>query len=501
MPSEEANVYFGGHWALAFPKPVYWYMGRPNGAPLESTDPKLGTVYHIGGKDDLLALVRKENAFVYQTHPRTKGSTGFPDQIKDEEYFRDSHYFGAGWKALPSDLSSPRLGDRAFKVLDDMNNWGLRKRLIGEVDVFQIDSTHELYSHMNVNYVRMPRLPSFDNYGQALDTLRKGDFFITTGEVLLPESSVSAGSGDTVAVHAAVDHTFPLQMAEVVWGDGSATHRQEFVLNETGQFGKDVFDWRVNAKGWTWARFAVWDIAGNGAFVNPIWRTGNSVVLLDGYHNNETQDPLHYRWEGTKPGGFSELARLIQNAGAEIDTLKTEITPAALQHANIFIIVDPDNAAEAVQPRYIGETEKAVLEEWVRNGGRLVLLGNDKGNAEFEHFNRLAAAFGIEFLETTYKDAHGRDHLTVSSSSPVLGAGLNAYLVNVAPLRVTNKTSETLLADNGTPLAVLVHHGQGLVFAIGDPWIYNEYIGRAGNRQMAENLFRKFLPANATPAR
>ena len=26
IPSEEANVHYGGHWAVAFPKPVYWYM-------------------------------------------------------------------------------------------------------------------------------------------------------------------------------------------------------------------------------------------------------------------------------------------------------------------------------------------------------------------------------------------------------------------------------------------------------------------------------------------
>ena len=24
--------------------------------------------------------------------------------------------------------------------------------------------------------------------------------------------------------------------------------------------------------GWTWARVAVWDVAGNGGFVNPVWR-------------------------------------------------------------------------------------------------------------------------------------------------------------------------------------------------------------------------------------
>ena len=58
-------------------------------------------------------MVRREGGYMYQTHPRTKGSTGFPDQIRETEHFRDARYLGAGWKAMPSDLSSPRLGERA----------------------------------------------------------------------------------------------------------------------------------------------------------------------------------------------------------------------------------------------------------------------------------------------------------------------------------------------------------------------------------------------------
>jgi hypothetical protein len=57
---------------------------------------------------------------------------------------------------------------------------------MGEVDVFQIDSTHELYAHMNVNYVKLPPLPAFDDYEKLLRALQRGDFFTTTGEVLLP---------------------------------------------------------------------------------------------------------------------------------------------------------------------------------------------------------------------------------------------------------------------------------------------------------------------------
>jgi hypothetical protein len=220
----------------------------------------------------MLELIRKENGFAYQTHPRTKGSKGFPDQTRDEEYFRDPHYFGAGWKSLPADLSSPRLGDRAFKVLDDMNNWGLHKQLIGEDDVFQIDSTHELYAHMNVNYVRMTQLPAFNDYGRILDALRQSNFFVSTGEVLLPETSIDPKVPDRIDVNVKVQHTFPLAMAEVVWSDGRDTRRQEFPLTQTRQFSSETYDLRVDAKGWKWARVAVWDIAANGAFINPVWK-------------------------------------------------------------------------------------------------------------------------------------------------------------------------------------------------------------------------------------
>jgi hypothetical protein len=269
MPSEEANVHLGGHWSLVFPKPVYWFMDRPNGVEFRRTDPQYGTVYSVGSAAELLEMVRLERGYMYQTHPRTKGSTGFPDKIRETEHFRDPRYIGTGWKSMPSDLSSPRLGERALKLVDDMNNWGLHKRLLGEVDVFQIDPTHELYAHMNVNYVKLPRLPGWDQYGQVLERIAAGDYFITTGEVLLPETDVQVRDG-SVSARARVRWTFPLKFAEIVWGDGETTHRKTLPLESTRAFGEQSFNWKAEASNAKWARLAVWDIAGNGAFTNPV---------------------------------------------------------------------------------------------------------------------------------------------------------------------------------------------------------------------------------------
>jgi hypothetical protein len=61
-------------------------------------------------------------------------------------------------------------------------------------------------------------------------------------------------------------------MAEIVWGDGKLTHHKTIPLDDTKQFDHAKYRWSVDAQDWKWARLAVWDVAGDGAFTNPIWR-------------------------------------------------------------------------------------------------------------------------------------------------------------------------------------------------------------------------------------
>jgi unsaturated rhamnogalacturonyl hydrolase len=220
--------------------------------------------------------------------------------------------------------------------------------------------------------------------------------------------------------------------------------------------------------------------------------TTQKVVALDGFHNNESKMPDHYQWDGVRPGGFSELGKLLVGLGAQLTTVRQRITPRALAGVRVFIIVDPDTPAETADPQYIMPDEAAAIEEWVRAGGRLVLLGNDKGNAEFDHFNRLARRFGIEFLEETYPKVKGKGILVAKGDTPIFDGALEAYLVEVAPLKLASEV-QTLLTDNGTPIMALAHVGKGEVFALGDPWIYNEYIDHKNNRAIATNLFRNLL--------
>lgn len=265
LPGEEANVYLGGHYNILFPRPVYWTHRRTAQQAFLETHARYGTVYHAAGAQDVFEMVKREGAVIWQTHPRTKGSTGYPDKIRETDYFRSDHWLGAAFKALPVDLSERRLCERrCFDVLDEMNNWGRPKYLIGEVDTYKKFPEYDLYGDFNVNYVRVGPLPRPDDWSPVVAALRRGDFFVTTGEILIRDFQVSAQG-----VAANVEWTFPLEFVEVVWGDGVHVERKIAPATQFKPFGSHRFEIPVRLEGKKWVRFAVWDSAVNGAFTQP----------------------------------------------------------------------------------------------------------------------------------------------------------------------------------------------------------------------------------------
>jgi hypothetical protein len=271
MPGEEPNAYFGGHYTMVFPRPVYWTQGRKDGQPLVEEQAEYGKVYHIGSAVDELEMLKREGGLVWQAHPRTKGSTSYPDEIRESVHFRSDVYLGGAFQSLPVDLSQGRIcQERCFGTLDDMNNWTGPKYLIAEGDTYMKYSDDETYPHLYVNYVKLDRLPRYDeDWSPILKAMRAGEFFVTSGEVLLRNIAVQgSGSKRTMAVDA--EWTFPLEFVEVVWGDGNTTNRQVIPATERPPFGRHRFEIPFDASGKKWVRFAAWDSAGNGAFTQPV---------------------------------------------------------------------------------------------------------------------------------------------------------------------------------------------------------------------------------------
>jgi hypothetical protein len=56
----------------------------------------------------------------------------------------------------------------------------------------------------------------------------------------------------------------------VVWRDGQHTGRRIVRATDLPPFGKHQFRISFDATGKKWVRFAVWDSAGEGAFVQPV---------------------------------------------------------------------------------------------------------------------------------------------------------------------------------------------------------------------------------------
>ena len=281
LPGEEPNNFFGGHWLSFFPKPVIWIMARQPNMPFVTNDPVYGTVYRVGDKADMLRLLEAENGLAWTAHARTKGSTGFPDAYKDEAFYQSDHFFGAAWKNIPADLSKPRLSPRVLDLMDDMANWGLKKHVIAEADLFSIEPANEMYAHLNVNYLQLNKLPDYKaGWQPVLDVMRQGKFFVSTGEVLLPSFTVNGkGAGETVSlandgkatIQLTVDWTFPLTFAEIISGDGQQVFRERIDLTKTRPFGKQTYTFTPYLKGRTWVRVEVWDAAVNGAFTQQVW--------------------------------------------------------------------------------------------------------------------------------------------------------------------------------------------------------------------------------------
>ncbi len=57
----------------------------------------------------------------------------------------------------------------------------------------------DIYANNPVNYVRVDSLPSPDDMSSVIDAIKRGDYFVTSGEVLIPSFAVvGAGSNRTV---------------------------------------------------------------------------------------------------------------------------------------------------------------------------------------------------------------------------------------------------------------------------------------------------------------
>lgn len=245
----------------------------------------------------------------------------------------------------------------------------------------------------------------------------------------------------------------------------------------------------------------------------PVGR--GKTVTLDYFFNNEVKKDAtghvarwHYKWEEMPNSGFFFWGNVFRNLGAKTQSLQDGPTAANLRKTDIYFIVDPDTKAETETPNFIEPQHVKAITDWVKGGGVLVLMGNDAGNAEFDHFNQLAKQFGIQFNQDSKNRVQGNDFATgrvvVDNGHAIFKTAKQLYLKEISTLSLA-PPAKPVMQHKGDVIMAVTRLGRGTVFAIGDPWLYNEYVdGRKlpaefDNYKAAQDLTRWLI--QQSPAR
>lgn len=218
------------------------------------------------------------------------------------------------------------------------------------------------------------------------------------------------------------------------------------------------------------------------------------TVLLDRWFNSEkkkdatgTEVYWHYVWEERSHGGFYTLGNIFEKNGAKLASLNVAPTTANLKGASVYIIVDADHKKDNPNPNYVTANDVKVISDWVKAGGTLLIMANDSNNCDLQHLNLLAGAFGVKFtdksLNMVKNDMYEQGVVLPGANNPIFKSPEKMYLKEVSALEIKAPAVANAVKDWDVIIAT-AKYGKGKVLAVGDPWLYNEYVDS-----------RKLLPA------
>jgi unsaturated rhamnogalacturonyl hydrolase len=218
---------------------------------------------------------------------------------------------------------------------------------------------------------------------------------------------------------------------------------------------------------------------------SPAFSQPPARVVVDGWFNSQQrtnaagqQEYFHYKWNDVSNSGFFLFGQIFRGFGVATDTLYNAPTEANLRGAQFYIIVSPDIPSKNPHPHYVQPDDARQVALWVKSGGVLVLMANDPANGDIEHLDQLADLFGIHFNPVLSHHVVGSDHapgtIRVAGGGPLFRYKHTLFMKDTCTISVKGSAAP-LLEDRGDVLMAAAKYGRGTVFAVADPWIYNEY--------------------------
>ncbi len=209
------------------------------------------------------------------------------------------------------------------------------------------------------------------------------------------------------------------------------------------------------------------------------------TITVDAWFNSQMRaDPTgreiyyHYKWDDWSASGFSLFGHIFENFGGHLATLYSEPTDAGLRKTQVYIVASPDNLAKNPHPHYANAEDAAQIAAWVKAGGVLMIMENDTSFADLDHFNQVAEKFGIHFNSVLRKHVIGTQwqmgKIAVAGDGAIFHHPHTLFVKDVCTISVT-PPAQAALRDSGDILMATAKYGRGTVFAVVDPWLYNEY--------------------------
>jgi unsaturated rhamnogalacturonyl hydrolase len=209
------------------------------------------------------------------------------------------------------------------------------------------------------------------------------------------------------------------------------------------------------------------------------------TVLVDGWFNSQQRTDafgqqvyFHYKWNTWDEPGYSLFGHIFRNFGADTKELDAEPTFANLRNSQIYLIVSPDNLDKNPHAHFANTEDAAQIAEWVKSGGVLMIMENDTSFADLDHFNVVSEKFGIHFNSILRKHVIGTNweqgKIVIDGNGPIFHRPHAIYVKDVCTISVSGP-AHAVLTEGGDIFMATAKYGKGTVYAMVDPWLYNEY--------------------------
>ncbi len=209
------------------------------------------------------------------------------------------------------------------------------------------------------------------------------------------------------------------------------------------------------------------------------------VVMVDGWFNSQQRTDafghemyFHYKWETEDMPGYSLFGHIFRQFGAETKSLYAEPTAAKLSGAQVFVIASPDNLDKNPHAHFANDRDAEQIAAWVKAGGVLLIMENDTSFADLDHFNVIAEKFGIHFNSVLRKHVVGTQwemgKIAIDGRGPIFHHPHTLYVKDVCTITAM-PPARPVFKEGDDIFMATAKYGRGTVFAMVDPWLYNEY--------------------------